>query len=549
VDTVERKSVSEAMLDSKLNELHSMDDPPRVSKTSFPLTGWSTRLLILALIGILFLTLFPFRFAFHARLPANRSPFFLGGWGKIAGASDDFLNVLLFIPFGFALSERFRESGRSWRVTLVWAFATGALLSYGIEFLQSYIPLRDSGWEDVVTNTAGSVAGFVLFDACGKPALQLLSAGEWVSSKLVEWPRAIVAIPVYFSLWFAVSVPLQMQTRLSNWASDSVLVVGNDASGRFSTAWKGQLFRLEIWNRAITAEAAENVAKGETLDGTKTGLLADYDFSKRPQLADRRNFLPELTWVSGPPTQGDPPYLVLDGRSWLISEQSVSGLVDSLQKTNQIAVRLLCKPEETAGSDGRIAGIWERSGSLEIRMRQEDANLIIFFRNPMSVKRSDLVWHIPNVFEPDRMRDILFSYDGSTASLYLEGKQAARPYRLGPGTALSRAFRMVRTTELDGYNYIYYFLVFFPGGILIGISARSIGRSDRAVVYFSALTFFLLPALLLEFVLVSVSGRPVSFEYLVLSVLLSAGGSLWIHAERSLRQEPDRRLPDASGNA
>jgi len=506
-----------------------MYNQPRTPKSPLLVTGWSTRLLILAIIGILFLTLFPFQITLQARLPANRSPFLLGGWGKGASAFDAFLNVLLFIPFGFAITEKVRETGKSRSHALVEALILGALSSYGIEVLQLYIPGRDSGWEDVITNTSGSVAGFILFEVYGNAILRGLSIGESTLEGLVEWPRANVTIPLYFALWCALSIPLQMQTRLSNWNSDSLLMVGNDAPGQLSTAWKGELFRLQLWDRAIQSELARKLTTGKVADDIQTGLLADYDFSKRAQLADQKKFLPALSWTSPLSGHEDLPYVVLDGRSWLTSTASVTNLVDAFQKTNQFAIRLVCRPAEIRGSEGRIVGIWKRSGALELRIRQEDANLIFWFRNPLSVARSDLVWHIQNVFEMDRMRDILFSYDGSSASLYVDGKLATRTYRLSPGTALTRAFRSVRTDDLDGYNYIYYFLVFFTGGILLGISGRSI--HGRNLIALSLLPFTCLPALLLELTLVSVSGRAVSLAYMLFSVLLALGGSLWINCD------------------
>jgi VanZ like protein len=514
-----------------------MPDLSSTPESEAPIEGWSTRLLILALIGILFLTLFPFRLTPHAKIPSTSSPFLLGGWGKNAGGLNVYLNVLLFMPFGFAIGEKLREKGKSWTGTLIVALASGALLSYGIEFVQLYIPLRDSGWEDVVTNGSGSVAGFVLFDLCGVALVRLLSAGESTLGKLVKWPRTALTLSVYFGLWLAISVPLQMQTRLSNWNSDSLLVVGNDSPGHLFTAWKGQLFRLQLWDRPIEAEAARQLATGATPDEIRAAPLADYDFAKPAELAglpDQRNLLPPLSWVNAPPMAGDPPYLTLDGRSWLISKEPVFNLVASLKKTNQFTVRLLCKPFEAGGSDGRLIGIWERSGPLELRLRQEDSDLMIFLRNPISVSGSDLVWRIPGVFKPDQTRDILLSYDGSNASLYLDGQPAARTYRLGPGAALAHHLRMVRTGELNGYGYIYYFLIFFPGGILIGISANSVARRSLAALFLGALTFFLLPAFLLEYVLVSVSGREVSPAYLLLSVALSVGGSLWIRTDRPL---------------
>ena len=123
--------------------------------------GWSNRILLLATAGILFLTLYPFRFDFHAAVPGGGSPFLLGRSLKTARLFDVFLNVLLFVPFGFGLATELRERGKSRAFTLALALATGALFSYCIEFLQLYVPPRDSGWEDIFANTSGSVAGFV----------------------------------------------------------------------------------------------------------------------------------------------------------------------------------------------------------------------------------------------------------------------------------------------------------------------------------------------------------------------------------------------------
>ena len=63
--------------------------------------SWSNRILIAAVIGILFLTLFPFRFVLATKLPLNASPFLLGHGPKVIGPLDFFLNILLFIPLRF----------------------------------------------------------------------------------------------------------------------------------------------------------------------------------------------------------------------------------------------------------------------------------------------------------------------------------------------------------------------------------------------------------------------------------------------------------------
>src|SRR5271170_1064182 len=91
--------------------------------------GWSNRILLLATAGILFLTLYPFRFDFHAAVPGGGSPVLLGRSLKAARLLAVFLNVLLFVPFGFGLAAKLRERGKSRAFTFVLALATGALFS------------------------------------------------------------------------------------------------------------------------------------------------------------------------------------------------------------------------------------------------------------------------------------------------------------------------------------------------------------------------------------------------------------------------------------
>ncbi len=267
-----------------------MTTSPAAHKTDDLFNAWTTRLLILSLVGIFFLTLFPFRILLHAKGGIPGFPFLLGGWGKSAGAFDDFLNVLLFIPFGFAIGGKFRRRAKSGVATILWALAAGASLSYGIEFLQLYIPLRDSGWTDVITNGSGAGVGCLLFLLCGVAVLRLLTAVELGLTRLMSWPRAAVIIALYFVFWCAISIPLQMQSRLSNWNSDAVLVVGNDVVGQASTAWEGDLFRLELWDRPLSAEFVRELHHGDGPRSAQTGLLADYDFSSSAKFSDRREF-------------------------------------------------------------------------------------------------------------------------------------------------------------------------------------------------------------------------------------------------------------------
>jgi hypothetical protein len=71
------------------------------------------------------------------------------------------INIGGFIPLGFFLCMYFSrvQAGRRAAIT---AILLGAAISLTIEILQAYIPSRDSGMTDVITNTTGAALGMAL---------------------------------------------------------------------------------------------------------------------------------------------------------------------------------------------------------------------------------------------------------------------------------------------------------------------------------------------------------------------------------------------------
>jgi hypothetical protein len=447
------------------------------------------------------------------------------------GPIDAFLNVLLFVPFGFGLADKLRERGKPRAATAALVLVAGALLSYGIEFLQFYIPGRDSGWEDVLTNGTGAFVGALLFHAWGGALLRFLSQIDAALGAFLTWRKAALTLVIYFACWFAISSHLQKQTRLSNWDPHCLLTVGNDAAGQPSTGWQGEVFELQLWDRALPDVLATALTAGVGPTDTPAVPVAAYAFTGSPPFQDQMKSLPELSWASGAPAAADPNELVLDGKSWLASEAPASDLVADLQRTNQFAVRVVCRPTQVAGSDGRIVSLSRSSGLMNLGVRQEDANLVFWFRNPLSVKHALLAWYVPNVFATAQRRDILYSYDGSNLSLFINGKKEPHVYRLGPGTGLARMLRRVKPVELDGYADIYYAAVFFPAGVLLGIAAGRLSPRNAAG-WLSLALGLLAPPWLFERLLISASGRFFSPQYVVLSLVLLCGGALWINADR-----------------
>ena len=90
-------------------------------------------------------------------MPLPDTPFFLFAPQHFT-RFDIAINVIAYAPFGFfvALIGDRRSSAR-----IATAVAVGALLSFAVEWTQMFLPTRDAGWGDVVSNTAGAALGGV----------------------------------------------------------------------------------------------------------------------------------------------------------------------------------------------------------------------------------------------------------------------------------------------------------------------------------------------------------------------------------------------------
>jgi len=485
--------------------------------------------LILSLIGIAYLTLFPFRFDFAAPQSRTSSPFFLGPSLKHGDYVDVFLNVLLFVPYGFAFSAQLRKRGGSKGLTLALALAAGAVTSYVVEFLQFYIPTRNSGWNDITPNTLGAVVGCLLFDQWGEMLLKPLSAWEDRAEAWLSLRRAWIFFLAYLGLFLILSIPLQRETRLSNWDTAVPMFVGSDGTARH--AWKGQIAKLQVWNRALSDESARKLTAGEPAPGTETGLLASYELTGAPPFADQTKSLPALTWISSSPPR-DLKTLDLNGSSWLTTVVPVTKLTRELKKTNQFALRAVCTPADVADLEQHIVSFSQAYGTPDLYLRREDADLVFWFRNPLSLHRSVLAWRVRSVFAPGQARDILISYDGSNVSLYMDGKKEARVYHLSPGAGLVHKFARVWASDLTGYLVTYDMLTFVPVGLLLGLIARKepFRKLERK---FLLLLGFLLPPIFYELILVWVSGRAVSSWEIILCLSLALLGAWLMNADRS----------------
>ena len=94
-------------------------------------------------------------------------------------------NIVGFIPLGFCFCARLSVARRVKRVALMAVFL-GALVSLTIEILQSYLPTRDSGMTDIITNTLGTWVGVAAFRS---------EAAQTLFATLRHWSEARIGGP------------------------------------------------------------------------------------------------------------------------------------------------------------------------------------------------------------------------------------------------------------------------------------------------------------------------------------------------------------------
>jgi len=93
---------------------------------------------------------------------------------------DILINITGFVPLGFFFCAYF-SSVRQVKHGVWAAIALGAIVSFTIEVLQAYLPTRDSGVMDVITNTLGTGAGVVLYRVAALPLARALAPKHWAS--------------------------------------------------------------------------------------------------------------------------------------------------------------------------------------------------------------------------------------------------------------------------------------------------------------------------------------------------------------------------------
>ena len=407
-------------------------------------------------------------------------------------------NILLFVPLGVLLHQEGRPRSDKLLPIVMLATTVGLLTSTAIEYMQGFLPSRDSSLIDVLGNTLGAGIGAAIGCRWGTAvAVLLMRIRAAISSAALA---GLVGSCLVVAL--LISATLQARTRLVT----GILII------RCSSATDT--------SETITAGAA--VCSHSTSPTRQCRLRTCAGFPSANQSQCREQRWRHLISAAGrryPDASGHLPDLERAEHSsasaqlgdfpstWLQSDGSVEGLAERLRRTNAFTLRVRCATADI-GQDGpgRIISNSLSSRLSNFSLGQRGNDLVFHLRTPATgVDRYPVEIVVPGVFANFDAREILASYDGATLLVAVAHGDEVSSTELTPGSSVALAIPTLyaRPEEFRQYELAYLATLSVVPAMLIGFLAHT--RRDR---WGFSVAWVLALSVLLEVTLVQVSGRP-----------------------------------------
>lgn len=481
---------------------------------------------------ILLVTLFPYGFfnepfAIHPDAGELGGQTFILRLGEPFRALDVPANVVLFIPFGFAMGGMLGLGrggrGRAFAMLL----AAGASLSLTVELLQLRLPSRDPSFLDVASNTLGTFLGGLIF----------LVVGWRLLARVARWklhqPRrrsavALATIYVGFALAaFLLPLRLDRVTRLDNWADFFPLLLGDERAG--DRPWRGTIAQFEMADRALQPEEIRRLHSAGGLAAAGIPALVSYDLGTG-DFSDRARNLPSLEWKPDgePRTSDDASGIRFDGTSRLQSRGPARTLTDRLRETNEFTLSIICATAsaEQHGPARIVSQSWD-IGHRNFTLGQEGKDLNFRLRMPLTGENGVYPeFYAPDVFANPARQHLVLTYKTARLRLFVNGEESPHDLRYAPSHGMRILAYLMPLDPLLAreYEVLFYLAVFLPLGGLAALWA--VGDSRPRAGWWVTTVSALAAALVFENVGARFHGVAVRAENIVVAALLAATPSL-----------------------
>ena len=154
-------------------------------------------------------------------------------WGE-SPISDIVTNVCVYLPVGGMLFLCLARNGRRTILAVPAACAFGLMMSVGLEWLQTMVPLRVASWTDVCMNAAGTLVGAIVVAV----AVRLGKLRSWILWGVRARPLSAAATAVTLGLMAYHLLPFDVVTSSAAlWGSLSGSRLGFSFYGQGADAW------------------------------------------------------------------------------------------------------------------------------------------------------------------------------------------------------------------------------------------------------------------------------------------------------------------------
>ncbi len=465
---------------------------------------------------IMIITLRPYDFYFKETYRNLGYHIIFIGWGKSA-ILDVLENVMLFFPLGFGLTGYLTHSLKFARVaSLVTIVLVSFGLSYTIEILQLFQPLRFSSLVDILSNCAGGILGFLSFIFLGFKCKVV--GYDTVSKKktlqLIFFGYAIFAI--------LISIALQHFSGFSNWDKSFHLLLGNERTG--DRPWSGRISEIYIADRAISEiEVSQIYSKDKAIEVIEKSLLASYRFNGIGAYHDKTGHLPDLVWNGKTRDIQQGESITLDSNNWLETVDPAIDLVKQITNTCQFTLSVTAATNKTIQTGpARIVSLSEDTDRRNLTLGQQGCDLVFRLRTPLTGENGGKPQlRVPNVFSTISPQNLTITYDGADILLYINGVRSPHAVKLNPGTILACNLFSLNEYNMICFKTFYYALIFIPlGTLMASIMNVTEKRFVIKIIIFSV--FVLLTSFVFENILVGVSGRNLEWENMLISIVSMA---------------------------
>ncbi len=413
---------------------------------------------------IVMLTLFPFKFEAIA-------------WGKKdaikqffrnpSDAFDFFGNILLFMPFGYGLSQWLKSKSFAPVIKFSLIFSISLATTIAVETLQLFQPDRSSSIIDIFTNTLGGTLG----GAIGLLGLDQIIAPtqQWLVRHWQKKRSLTIALGLWIALMLGSTWQLSTMTKLSNWDPNYNLMVGNEATG--DRPWQGKVQSFSIADRALSESEVQQFLQSSAFP-TLNQSLADYDLTGNAPYLDRSRF-------NSPPLESRPanPAASNSNSSWYITQEPPIKLNEALQKNSAFTLATTFETRSLKQEGpARIISLSLNTGERNLTLGQNDRQLIVRLRTPITGRNGDaLELRSPNNLQQNRSHRVVLTYENSVLALYLDPGNPPDHLRLRPELTF---FRLLLPNQLISlprgpkaislYPILFYAIWFLPLGTLLG---------------------------------------------------------------------------------